>query len=142
MLFRSYPDGAVPVSYTHLDVYKRQVLAVTVADTTAIRSVNVFDGARFHALVPKVVGDRPAWGQHQILLQSRTGEWWAAANAGLCRFPAVKAADLARTEPKACYAPDTDVFRVFEDSKGYIWASAQSAQGDRLMRWDPTTRCV
>ena len=118
------------------------VLAVTVADTTAIRSVNVFDGARFHALVPKVVGDRPAWGQHQILLQSRTGEWWAAANAGLCRFPAVKAADLARTEPKACYAPDTDVFRVFEDSKGYIWASAQSAQGDRLMRWDPTTRTI
>jgi ligand-binding sensor domain-containing protein/signal transduction histidine kinase len=118
------------------------VLAVTVADTTAIRSVNVFDGAGFHALVPKVIGDHPAWGQHQILLQSRTGEWWAASNVGLCRFPAVRAADLARTQPKACYAPDTDVFRVFEDSKGYIWASAQSAQGDRLMRWDPTTKAI
>jgi signal transduction histidine kinase/ligand-binding sensor domain-containing protein len=118
------------------------VLAVTVADTTAIRSVNVFDGAGFHALVPKVIGDHPAWGQQQILLQSRVGEWWAASKVGLCRFPAVKVADLARTQPKACYAPDTDVFRVFEDSKGCIWASAQSAQGDRLMRWDPTTKAI
>jgi signal transduction histidine kinase/sugar lactone lactonase YvrE len=31
------------------------------------------------------------------------------------------------------------VFRIFEDSKGGIWASAQSPRGDELMRWDPRT---
>ena len=41
------------------------VLAVTIASTTARRSVNVFDGIGFHSLVPKVAGDQPAWGQHQ-----------------------------------------------------------------------------
>src|ERR1017187_540048 len=64
--------------------------------------LNVFDGVKFRAQVPKVFGDHPTWGQHQILLQSRIGEWWAASAVGLCRFPPVKAADLARTRPKAC----------------------------------------
>jgi ligand-binding sensor domain-containing protein/signal transduction histidine kinase len=118
------------------------VLAVTVGSTNAMRSVNVFDGIGFHALVPKVIGDQSTWGQQQILLQSRSGEWWAATKVGLCRFPPVKAADLARTPPKACYARDTAAFRVFEDSKGRIWASAQSPQGDRLMLWDPTTKAI
>jgi ligand-binding sensor domain-containing protein/signal transduction histidine kinase len=120
------------------------VLAVTVLSTTTRRFVNVFDGVKFRALVPKVVGDHPAWGQNQILLQSRSGEWWAASKVGLCRFPPVKAADLARTPPLACYAPDTTVFRVFEDSQGRIWASGQvlSRDRDQLLRWDPATNAI
>jgi DNA-binding CsgD family transcriptional regulator len=78
------------------------VLAVTISSATTRRFVNVFDGVKFRAQVPKVFGDHPTWGQHQILLQSRIGEWWAASAVGLCRFPPVKAADLARTQPKAC----------------------------------------
>ena len=101
------------------------------------QSVNVFDGVNFHAVVPKVFGDHPGWGQHQIFLQARTGEWWVATNAGLCRFAPVSALDLARRQPKARYAQDVNVFQIFEDSKGRIWASGQSAQGDRLLRWDP-----
>jgi len=119
-----------------------KVLAVTNTGNQPGRSVNVFDGFKFHAVVPKVYGDNAAWGQHQILLQSRTGEWWAATNVGLCRFAPVNASDLAGRQPKACYAQDVQVFRVFEDSKGGIWASAQSARGDRLMRWDPTTKAI
>jgi ligand-binding sensor domain-containing protein/signal transduction histidine kinase len=117
------------------------VLAVTVGSTDATRSLNVFDGIGFHALVPKVISDRPAWGQQQILLQSRSGEWWAASAAGLCRFAPVPVADLARTPPKACYQPEAHVFRVFEDSQGRIWASAQwpSRGRDQLVRWDPAT---
>jgi len=118
------------------------VLGVTITATTAKRSVNIFDGARFRSLVPKVFGDHGTWGQDQILLQSRSGEWWAATKVGLCRFAPVKAADLAQTQPKACYARDTEVFRVFEDSQGRIWASAQSAHGDQLIRWDPTTNAI
>ena len=119
------------------------VLAVTISSATTRRFVNVFDGVKFRAQVPKVFGDHPTWGQHQILLQSRIGEWWAASAVGLCRFPPVKAADLARTRPKACYERDTQVFRVFEDSKGRIWASGQSRRrGDQLMRWDPATDAI
>lgn len=118
-----------------------QVLAVTVGNTDANRFLNVFDGVAFHALVPKVFADRPAWGQHQILLQSRIGEWWAASAAGLCRFAPMPVADLARTPPKACYQPETHIFRVFEDSRGRIWASGQwpSRGRDELVRWDPAT---
>jgi len=115
------------------------VLAVTVSGETSRRSVNVFDGVRFHALAPGVFADHPTWGQQQILFQSHTGEWWAATKVGLCRFPPVKAADLAWTQPETCFAPDTEVFRVFEDSKGRIWASARSPRGDELMRLDPST---
>jgi ligand-binding sensor domain-containing protein/signal transduction histidine kinase len=118
------------------------LLAITISSATGRRSLNIFDGARFHALAPKVIGDQSSWGQDRILLQSRSGEWWAATKVGLCRFPPVKAADLARTQPKACYARDTQVFRVFEDSTGRIWASSQSPRGDQLMRWDPTTKAV
>jgi ligand-binding sensor domain-containing protein len=57
------------------------VVAVTESGTEGRRSVAVFDGGSFHAVVPKVFGDNPGWGQNQILLQSRTGEWWAATTA-------------------------------------------------------------
>jgi ligand-binding sensor domain-containing protein/signal transduction histidine kinase len=118
------------------------VVAVTELGIQGGRSVAVLDGAGFHAVVPKVIGDNAGWGQNQILLQSRTGEWWAATHAGLCRFPAVSVAGLADRQPAACYAPGAEVFRVFEDSKGGIWASAQTAQGDRLLRWDPQRNAI
>jgi len=118
------------------------VVAVTASDRQPRRAISVFDGVKFRAVVPRVFGDNPGWGQHQILLQARTGEWWAATKAGLCRFAPMSVADLARRQPKACYAQDLDVFRVFEDSKGGIWASAQSAQGDRLLRWDPARKAI
>jgi len=117
------------------------VLAVTDAPNGK-HAVNVFDGAGFRGVVPKVFGDRATWGRNQILLQSRSGEWWMATQVGLCRFPPTGVADLSGTQPKACYAPDTQIFRVFEDAQGRIWASAQSRLGDRLMRWDPATNAI
>jgi signal transduction histidine kinase/streptogramin lyase len=120
------------------------VLAVTVSTTTVKHSLNIFDGVGFRNVVPKVFGTYASWERRQILLQSRTGEWWAATKVGLCRFPPVKAADLARTPPTACYARDIVVLRVFEDSKGRIWASGQQPllARDRLVRWDPTTNAL
>jgi ligand-binding sensor domain-containing protein/two-component sensor histidine kinase len=120
-----------------------QLLTVTVSNAVAKYSVNVFDGSRFHALSPKVFGAHATWGQNQIFLQSRSGEWWAATKAGLCRFPAGPVENLAQSQPKACYAPNTETFRVFEDSKGRIWASAQAPSGrDELVRWDPATNAI
>jgi signal transduction histidine kinase len=72
------------------------------------------------------------------LLESRTGEWWGATRHGLCRYGSLKAEELNHREPQTCYSNDT-VFRIFEDSKGGIWASGQSKPGNRLRRWDPLT---
>jgi ligand-binding sensor domain-containing protein/signal transduction histidine kinase len=118
-----------------------EVLAVTKAANERSKSVNIFDGARFHSVSPGGFADHPSWGWDQVLLQSRTGEWWAATKQGLCRFEPMKAADLDRRNPKTCYSSDL-VFRLFEDSKGGVWASAQSQRGDQLMRWDPRTNRV
>jgi ligand-binding sensor domain-containing protein len=105
------------------------LLAVAASQDLKRWSVNILEGAKFHPVVPKVFGDHRTWGSHRILLQSRTGEWWAATSAGLCRFAAVKAGKLAGRRPVACYAPELLVFQIFEDSKGGIWASAQIPTG-------------
>jgi ligand-binding sensor domain-containing protein len=119
------------------------LVAVTESGSQPGRAVNVFDGVnRFHAVTPKVFGDKPSWGQHQILLQSRTGEWWAATKGGLCRFSPTMAEGLAGRQPSACYAQDLEVFRVFEDSKGYVWASGQFGGENRLLRWDPARKTI
>jgi ligand-binding sensor domain-containing protein/signal transduction histidine kinase len=106
------------------------------------RSVNIFDGVKFRAVVPKAFGDNGTWGMQQILLQSRTREWWGATREGLCQFGPASTEGLAGIQPRACYARDLDVFRVFEDSKGGIWASAQYPQGSRLLRWDPGKKAI
>jgi ligand-binding sensor domain-containing protein/signal transduction histidine kinase len=104
-------------------------------------SVDIFDGIRFHSISPERFTENPTWGWDRVLLQSRTGEWWGATDRGLCRYGSMKARDLNRRDPQTCYSNDV-IFRVFEDSKGGIWASAQSRPGDRLMRWDPDTNQV
>ena len=107
-------------------------------------SVNIFDGVKFHAMSVKGYSDHPPWWSPGTLLQARSGAWWAATAAGLCRYAPVQAADLASIQPQACYARDTAVFQIFEDSKGRIWASTQilPSYAARLMRWDPATKAI
>lgn len=119
-----------------------KLLVVTAgAGVKATHSVDVFDGVRFHSVSPVGFTGNPSWGWDRILLQSRAGEWWGATRNGLCRYGPGKADDLDRRNPRACYSNDV-IFRIFEDSKGGIWASAQSKEGDRLMRWDRLTNQV
>ncbi len=119
-----------------------QVLAVTSgAGTNSTHSVDIFDGVRFHSMLPGKFAGNPTWGWDRVLLQSRAGEWWGATTHGLCRYGSIKAEELNRREPAACYSDDT-VFRIFEDSKGAIWASGQSKPGNRIRRWDPRTNQV
>jgi len=119
-----------------------ELMAVTITGAPGRRSVDIFDGARFRGVVPKGFGDHATWGWGQVLLQARTGEWWAATREGLCHYPAMKAADLDGRNPRICYSRDDQIFRIFEDSKGGIWASAQSKRGDQLMRWDPKSNAI
>ena len=118
------------------------VVAVTASESRH-DAVNLFDGARFHAMSLRGFSDRPPWGHH-ILLQARNGAWWAATGAGLCRYAPARAAALAGRQPQACYARDAVVFQIFEDSKGRIWASAQQSSPGypRLIRWDPATQDI
>jgi ligand-binding sensor domain-containing protein/signal transduction histidine kinase len=118
------------------------VVAVTNESSSRRHSVCIFDGVKFRAVAPKVFGNNGPWGMQQILLQSRTREWWAATREGLCQFGPSSAEGLAGKQPRACYARDLDVFRVFEDSKGGIWASAQYPDGSRLLRWDPGNKAI
>jgi len=119
------------------------LLAVTASESQTTWSLNVFDGTRFHSMpAPKIFAEHRTWGNHRILLQGQTGEWWAATSQGLCRYAAGKPESLAGRPPETCYFPDRDVFQIFEDSKGGIWAAAQSPHGDRLMRWDPQTNAI
>jgi len=104
-------------------------------------SIDIFDGARFHSVDPVGFAENGSWGWDRVLLQSRTGEWWGATNKGLCRYGSMKPEDLNHRNPLTCYSSNT-IFRIFEDSKGGIWASAQSKQGDQLMRWVPGTNKV
>jgi ligand-binding sensor domain-containing protein/signal transduction histidine kinase len=116
------------------------VMAVAMTQDMGKFSLNIFDGAGFRPMAaPQVFAayhQQKVWGSHRILLQSRTGEWWAATAGGLCRYPAVKVETLADRAPEQCYDREATVFQIFEDSKGGIWASAQNP-GDQLMRWDP-----
>ena len=120
------------------------VLAVTALVSAGHHAVNIFDGVKFHAMSLKGYSERPPWGGRRILLQARSGAWWAATAAGLCRYAPVQAAALARIQPQACYARDTGVFQIFEDLKGRIWASAQvwPSADARVMRWDPATKAI
>jgi ligand-binding sensor domain-containing protein/signal transduction histidine kinase len=120
-----------------------ELLAVTIPRRSERgRSVDVYDGTRFHSVAPGVFAENPTWAANHVLLQSRTGEWWAATSQGLCRFAAVPAMQLDRRQPKVCYATDTTIYNIFEDSQGGIWASAQSGNQYRLMRWDPASNAV
>ncbi len=118
-----------------------EIVAVTIPEK-GMRTVDVYDGARFRSVAPKAFSDNSAWAMNQVLLQSRAGEWWGATGQGLCRFGSMKAVDLDRRKPRVCYAADAMIFSIFEDSKGGIWASARSGHGDRLMRWSPETNAV
>jgi signal transduction histidine kinase/ligand-binding sensor domain-containing protein len=114
------------------------LLAVT-ASENPYDEVNLFDGTRFHTMWLKGFSERPPWGS-RILLQARSGEWWAATAAGVCRYTPVQASGLAGRTPQACYARDAAVFAIFEDSKGRVWASANHKEVNRLILWDPAAQ--
>jgi ligand-binding sensor domain-containing protein/signal transduction histidine kinase len=103
------------------------------------RSIGIFDGGRFRSFIPPAIGD--GWGTQQILLQARSGEWWAATHKGLLRFPLMKAAGLAAAVRPIRYSQG-DIFHLFEDSQGGIWASANNMSGMQLMRWDARSRAL
>jgi signal transduction histidine kinase/ligand-binding sensor domain-containing protein len=145
--FQTYhePDGlGSDFVWSVFENRAREIVAVTSSSGQTRRAVSAFDGKRFHPASAGPLASQASWGWNQVLLESRTGEWWAATDNGLCRFASTKNASQNGAGSATCYSYGT-VFRIFEDSRGGIWASAQSNPielGSRLMRWDPAAKTL
>ncbi len=105
-----------------------------------------FDRERFTWYLPGAPksGDFGWVGEH-LMLQARNGEWWMGTGEGVYRFPASDDFTALKTaRPMAVYQtkegllPPQQVFRIFEDSRGDIWAST-TAPRNGLARWDRAT---
>lgn len=111
-----------------------------------MRYLSRFDGEAFQAVKPNF----PAhigyfgWGNRQTVWQDRAGDWWFPSAEGLVRFPRVKQlSDLADAIPQIVQpgGGTAGIFRLFEDSRGDLWASVFRALPPRreLWRWERST---
>lgn len=107
--------------------------------------VNRLVRERFHPTrvpVPARFYD-PRWlGWYQVLVQSRSREWWIASMLGLFHFPAVNVAALPGVAPVGLFnrrngLGGDHVHQVFEDSLGRLWISIRDAEGNSIVIRDP-----
>jgi len=103
--------------------------------------VNRFDGRAFHPVRPHIPDGILdwGWGTGQITFQDRDGKWWVPTSDGVFVFSVLSAA----ARPSAVYLEHCSVYRVFQDSHGDVWISAQVHGGphrnvvaNRLARWE------
>src|SRR5262249_49109676 len=71
----------------------------------------------------------------------RAGDWWFATSAGLLRFSHVRdvddlAARVPRVDTTRDGLPENGLGRLFEDSRGDIWAGGLNPGREVLTRWD------
>jgi ligand-binding sensor domain-containing protein/two-component sensor histidine kinase len=105
------------------------------------RVVHRFDRASFSPVVPNLpLPTYDGWGWGQTVIQDHEGAWWAPTGRGVYRYPkADRPEDAMRARPKAIYT-GTEVFRVYEDSRGDVWLATLGPPG--LLRWDRATARV
>ena len=100
-------------------------------------SLNRFDGYRFHPIRPNApFGISFGWSWSQIVVHSRAGDWWLGTGSGLLRYPNRLQAAPVLLGPEAGL-PRGNIFRVFEDSRGAIWASRRALSNNSLFRREP-----
>ncbi len=109
--------------------------------------INRFDGRRFDAVelsLPHGI-TKASWGWYQNMLQDLSGDWWVSTFQGLVRYSKPDTLErLAHAQPKAIYTTrqglsGNSLFRVFEDSRGDVWAGTIDAPAPTLTRWDRNT---
>jgi ligand-binding sensor domain-containing protein len=107
--------------------------------------IHRFDGVQFTRVALNPSADSREVELLAPVLQTRVGEWWVPAGAGLYRFPAVAAPEqLGRVRPIAIYTTrdglaGDDVFRLFEDSRGNVWIATWAPSQAVLTRWNRAT---
>ncbi len=139
-------DGlGAPSVVSLIESPKKELIAVS--RSAGNLSLNRFDGSRFHAITPRLRDSVKAFGRGlgRIVLFDHAGQWWVATGEGLGRFPRVSDLGLlARTPPSNWYSsliPPTgsNIFQIFEDSRGDIWISTSSGVSNGLIRWQRAT---
>ena len=105
-----------------------------------------FDGQRFTWFLPGEQKIRSfGWVAEGLILQARNGEWWLGTGDGVYRFPpADDFTQIKTARPLALYQTreglvnPQQVYRIFEDSRGDVWASTSAAPSG-LARWERAT---
>ena len=139
--FRGYVLGD-----EHKSVFEGAKLDLLRSDYTYHFRFGRFDGERFAWFLPTVPSEGQfGWLNEGLTLQARNGEWWIGTGEGLYRFPpsddftrVKNARPLAVYQTKVELAKFQQVFRIFEDSRGDVWAST-IATPNGLGRWDRVT---
>jgi ligand-binding sensor domain-containing protein/signal transduction histidine kinase len=110
-------------------------------------TVHTFDGKQFTATRANLPASlrNYGWGWNQTWFQDHNGEWWVPTGEGLFRFPrAMHPSELARSRPLAVYTKrdglfTSEIFRLFEDSRGDVWIGVVGQPFAALCRWERTT---
>src|SRR5436190_9848089 len=100
---------------------------------------------RFSWFAPVALGVYFGWVAEDVTLQARNGEWWIGASDGSFRYAAVDDFTKIKTpRPLAHYTAtqtkltSPQIYRLFEDSRGDIWASSVAAPNG-FSHWDRAT---
>src|SRR5262245_60353620 len=109
----------------------------------AFHTVNRLDNNKFTFATPRLPASAgTGWGGGQIIVQDKAGNWWLPGDKqAVYRFLKPDGlSTLARTKPKAIDIPDSEVFRIYEDSRGDLWISTMPH--GRLLRWESVTETM
>lgn len=93
-------------------------------------AISRFDGARFQTTRPGIDADaRALWTSHAGFLSS-AGEWWMLTTTKLYRFAAGNLSHPAAIYDTSNGFAANDMYQMFEDSRGDLWASVQPAKDE------------
>jgi ligand-binding sensor domain-containing protein/signal transduction histidine kinase len=102
-------------------------------------ALNEFTGERFEPRPRRLPASVTSmgWGQGQVAVHDRDGQWWFVSGHGVLRYPSTNDARQLAHSPPRVYdqhdgLPHNIVLRLFEDSSGNIWAGTYAG----VARWD------
>src|SRR5262249_27308544 len=105
------------------------------------------DGGRFNWFRPDIFQRdlELGWVMEHVTLRARSGDWWLGTGTGIYRFASTPTlADIKAKRPSAHYGmadglASMQAFRLFEDSRGDVWASTISSAKNGLAVWSPAS---
>ena len=143
--FLTFTETAGLVSSNAVSIFENQAGEICVVTLAAGRqAIHRFDGRRYIASSLRLAESEHLTGRsaNQTALQDRAGRWWFADGRTILRFPPLAFDRLAHFRPRDAFRDPGGrgvAFRVFEDSRGDIWASYSSWTRHGLRRWERAT---
>jgi ligand-binding sensor domain-containing protein/two-component sensor histidine kinase len=118
---------------------------------TFYAAIGRFDGDNgqgFSWVMPQLGSARLSWSDKPFILRDHAGEWWIGTTDGIYVFPTVRDfSELQAARPRAIYTTKDGlaasvVFSLYEDSRGDIWISTTSSDGNGLSRWERSSKTL